>query len=56
MIITDNSNRSDLEMALLLEPSLYASLDEQRLLSGSYSDQELRDAIAEWVEAGNEAT
>lgn len=50
----DTASRSDLEVAILEEDGLYNSLDEERFLAGGYSDDELRDAIREWILAGDE--
>lgn len=49
-----NMNRAELEVEILADDSLYASLDEARLLSGGYSDDELRAAVEAWILAGDE--
>lgn len=52
--IDENSSRADLEAAIINEASLYVSFDEQKLLSGEYTDDELRARIVAWIEAGDE--
>jgi hypothetical protein len=54
-MIDESTSRAELEVAILSEPSLYARLDESKLLSGGYTDDGLREAIVAWIEAGNEA-
>jgi len=53
-MIDELSSRADLEAAILLEPELYATFDEQKLLNDGYSDDELLAGIRAWIEAGDE--
>jgi hypothetical protein len=54
MFIDAATPREDLEAAILADASLYASLDENKLLNDGYTTEELREAIASWIEAGDE--
>ena len=50
MILLETATREELELYILSERSLYAKFNEQRLLDGQYSIDELRDVCQEWVE------
>lgn len=54
LFIDHNTSRTDLEVAILSDNSLYAMVNEQKFLDAKYSDEELRDIITDWIEAGNE--
>lgn len=54
MMIDNNTNRADLEIAILSEDGLYAEFDEQKLLNGGYTTEELRTKVIGWIEAGKE--
>jgi hypothetical protein len=55
MFINEKTSRSDLEVIILDNDELYKSFDENKLLNGLYTTQELLDKITEWIESGNEA-
>ena len=46
--------RPELECLIIGEPTLFATLDEARLLAAEYTDDELRAAVTAWVAAGDE--
>lgn len=48
MVINENTSRADLEIAAIFECSLDLSKIE------AASDDDLRDMIREWIEAGDE--
>ncbi len=50
MIMIETATRQELENYILVERSLYAKFDEQRLLNGSYSIDDMRDVCMAWVE------
>lgn len=52
----ETMTRSEMEMEVLSNGSLYATFDEKRLLDGQYSDDEMRGAIREWIIAGDECS
>jgi len=49
-----NMTRSDMEVEVLDNDSLYAKFDEARLMSSKYTDEEMRDIIQKWIEEGDE--
>jgi len=51
IMIDENTSRIDLEAAIISEDSLYNLFNEQRLLDGQYSDDELRNVIIGWIES-----
>ena len=46
--------RSEMEVAIIADKFLYAQFDERRLLDGGYSDEQMREVMQAWVEAGDE--
>ena len=54
MLIDHTTSRQDLEMVILENDSLYYQLDEQRLLGKGYTTEQLRTAVLNWIEAGDE--
>lgn len=52
--IDETTSRTDLEEAIISEDGLYRSLDEGKFLNGAYTDDELRAAIRQWIEEGDE--
>ena len=46
MLIDKTTSRTELELAILIEPGLYERFDEQRFLNSKYSDNELRQVIS----------
>lgn len=55
-MLLEKMTRSDMEIELINEDSLYAMFDEARLnTKGGYSDEEMRAVIQKWIELGNEA-
>jgi len=54
MMIDNTTSREKLEVAILAEDSLYAQFDEQKLLNGGYTTEELRAVVVGWIEAGDE--
>lgn len=49
MLDIDNATRDELETAAVCEPGLYEAFNEERLLGGKYSTDELRDIIRGWI-------
>jgi hypothetical protein len=54
MFIDENTTRAQLESAIACEDDLYSQFDEQKLLGGYYTTEELRSAVVSWIHAGNE--
>lgn len=54
MILLETATQQELELYILSERSLYAKFNEQRLLDGKYSVEELRQVCQEWVEEAPE--
>ena len=54
MFIDKTTSRTELELAILIEPGLYECFDEQRFLNSKYSDDELRQVISDWIAEGDE--
>ena len=50
MTLLETATRQELELYILSERSLYAKFNEQRLLDGQYTLDELREVCQEWVE------
>lgn len=52
----DTATKAQLESEIVTgEDSLYAMFDEKKLLSGGYTEEELRTACRQWIEASPEA-
>ena len=45
----EKMSREDIEMEILKNDDLYEIFDEERLLSGTYTDDELRKIVHEWI-------
>jgi hypothetical protein len=54
MIFIETATRQELEMYILTERSLYAKFNEQVLLGGIYTIEQLREVCQEWVEESPE--
>ena len=54
MILIETATRQELELYILSERSLYAKFNEQRLLDGRYTLEEMREVCQEWVEEAPE--
>ena len=54
MLIAPNTSREDLEFAILSDNDLYAQFDEQRLLKGEYTIEQLFEITSKWIEACDE--
>ncbi len=52
--IDQNTSREDLQVAIINNADLYRSFDERRFLNDEYTNDELRAAITDWIEAGDE--
>lgn len=51
----ERMNKAELMDAILIDcEELYNSLDEQKFLSGGYSEDELRNKLAAWIINGSE--
>lgn len=48
-IMIEKISREDIEMEILENDDLYEIFDEERLLSGTYTDDELRKIVHEWI-------
>lgn len=45
----EKMSREDLEMEILKNDDLYEIFNEERLLSGTYTDDELRKIVHKWI-------
>lgn len=45
----ESATRSDLEVTILDNNDLYVKFDEERLMSGGYTDEEYRVIILDWM-------
>lgn len=52
--IDENTSRIDLQCIILNEKELYSKFDETKFLNDEYTTEEMREAIIEWIEAGDE--
>lgn len=50
----ESMTREELEGEIVAEKTLYAMFDEARLLDGSYTIEEMREIVAQWIEEGSE--
>ena len=52
--VDENTSREDLQCIILNDRGLYNMFDEERFLDDDYTTTELRERIAEYIEAGDE--
>jgi len=52
----NDMTQAELEVAILSDKSLYAEYNEDRLMNGGYTLEQMKEIAQAWVEAGDECS